>query len=68
MVVRIYRRKDVLKIFGISTAYLYKMMADGRFPRPNVKLGPQIVGWTEDIIEAHQATLITRPEELDKVS
>jgi predicted DNA-binding transcriptional regulator AlpA len=61
MVTKILRRKDVLETFGISTSHLYKLTADGKFPKPNVKLGPQIVGWSEDIIEAHQAKIITRP-------
>jgi predicted DNA-binding transcriptional regulator AlpA len=47
------RRKDVLDTFRFSNSTLYKQISDQVFPPP-VKLGPQIVCWFVDELEAVQ--------------
>ena len=41
---KILKRRDVEKYVCLSCATIYKLMAEGSFPRP-VKLGPQISAW-----------------------
>ena len=41
---RIIRLPELLRITGLSTASVYRQMAEGRFPRP-VRLGKNAVGW-----------------------
>lgn len=41
---RIVRLPELLRITGLSTASVYRQMAEGRFPRP-VRLGKNAVGW-----------------------
>ena len=40
----ILRLPAVLKGVGISKSMVYRLMVDGRFPKP-IKLGPRAVGW-----------------------
>lgn len=41
---RIIRLPELLRITGLSTASVYRQMAEQRFPRP-VRLGKSAVGW-----------------------
>lgn len=41
---RIVRLPELLRITGLSTASVYRQMAERRFPRP-VRLGKNAVGW-----------------------
>ena len=41
---RIMRRPEVERITGLSRSTIYKMMAEGEFPKPT-KLGRRAVGW-----------------------
>lgn len=41
---RIIRRPELLKVTGLSSATLYRLMAEERFPRP-VQLSQNAVGW-----------------------
>lgn len=41
---RIIRLPELLRITGLSTASVYRQMAEERFPRP-VRLGKNAVGW-----------------------
>lgn len=41
---RILRRPEVLRLTGLSTASIYRLMAQGAFPKPR-KLGVRAVGW-----------------------
>ena len=43
----IYRRKQVLELFGISGSTLRRWMDSQGFPRPR-QLGPRTVGWPVD--------------------
>ena len=53
---RLYRRPDVSDLTGLSKNALYKMMRDGRFPRP-VKLNGRAVAWRESDLDAWIASL-----------
>ena len=44
------RRPSVLARYGISTATLYRWMAEGLFPK-SVKLGPNTNGWRESDLQ-----------------
>lgn len=44
--VRYIRRPDVEAMTGLSTSTIYKMMSEGRFPRP-IKLTQKAVAWNE---------------------
>ena len=50
MTPQILRRKQLETHIGLSRSSIYKMMADGRFPRP-IKLGRRSVGWRTAEIE-----------------
>jgi prophage regulatory protein len=43
---RIIRRREVLEVTGLSRATLYRLLAEGLFPRP-VRLTANGVGWRE---------------------
>lgn len=43
--------KHVTEMVGLSTATIYRWMADGRFPKP-VSLGTRTVRWPKADIEA----------------
>jgi len=48
----ILRKKDVLKIIGLSAATLWRLQKRGEFPRSVSLTGNRAVGWREsDIIE-----------------
>ena len=44
---RLLRRPEVLDLVQFSLTTLYRLMANGDFPRP-VKLGTRAVAWWED--------------------
>ena len=44
---RLLRRQEVLDLVQFSLTTLYRLMANGDFPRP-VKLGARAVAWWED--------------------
>ena len=46
----VIRRSKLEERLGLSRSSIYKMMADGRFPRP-IKLGRRSVGWRTAEIE-----------------
>lgn len=48
---RIIRLPELLRITGLSTASVYRQMADGHFPRP-VRLGKNAVGWRASAVFA----------------
>ncbi|MFO1104585.1 MAG: AlpA family phage regulatory protein [Amaricoccus sp.] len=45
------RPRDVTKRLGFSRAYLYALMAEGRFPRPT-KLSARVAVWPVETIDA----------------
>ena len=44
---RFFRIRDVEKFSGLSRASIYRLMREGKFPRP-VRLGERAVAWTID--------------------
>ncbi|MEO0946246.1 MAG: AlpA family phage regulatory protein [Pseudomonadota bacterium] len=42
---RHYRRPEVKKIVGLSDSSIYRLMSEGKFPRP-VKMGDRAVAWS----------------------
>lgn len=55
---RILRLPEVLQMTGLSRSQIYRMVADGRFPRP-IRLSEQAVGWREEDIQAWMESLPT---------
>ena len=47
---RFFRIRDVEKFTGLSRASIYRLMREGKFPRP-VRLGERAVAWTIDDLE-----------------
>ena len=50
MLTQILRRRQLEEQLGLSRSSIYKMIADGLFPKP-IKLGPRAVGWRADEVE-----------------
>lgn len=48
---RIAKEKEVLTISGLSRSSVYRLAAEGRFPRP-VKIGRKASGWLLSDIQA----------------
>ena len=47
---RILRRPDVEGLTGLSKATIYRLVANGDFPRP-IQLGARAVGWRSGDVE-----------------
>ena len=47
---RFFRIRDVEKFTGLSRASIYRLMREGKFPRP-VRLAERAVAWTIDDLE-----------------
>jgi prophage regulatory protein len=47
---RFFRIRDVEKFTGLSRASIYRLMREGKFPRP-VRLVERAVAWTIDDLE-----------------
>ncbi|WP_111559711.1 MULTISPECIES: AlpA family transcriptional regulator [Paracoccus] len=45
----ILRRPEVERLTGLSRSTIYRLMADGEFPKP-VKLTRKAVGWQQNTI------------------
>ena len=48
---RIMRLKDVMDTTGLGRSYIYKLIADGMFPKP-VQLGARATWWVSDEVES----------------
>jgi len=48
---KIYRKKELCKLLGISSATLYRRIKEGAFPKP-IKVSENIVGWLAADLEA----------------
>jgi len=53
--VLLLRLQGVVRVTGLSRSTLYRLIADGQFPRP-VRLGPRAVAWRRVDIEAWSET------------
>ena len=58
---KILRLKDVLETTGLARATVYKLMADGVFPK-SISLGERCVGWLESEV---QEWILAKIEERD---
>jgi predicted DNA-binding transcriptional regulator AlpA len=58
---RIYRRREVQKLYGDQPdSSFYYRIKTGDIPKPDVMLGPDTPGWTEDLIKRDQQCKIER--------
>ena len=48
---RLLRRRDVEDRTGLSRTSIYRLMREGRFPKP-IKVGPKAVRWPASELEA----------------
>jgi prophage regulatory protein len=48
--VLLLRLQTVVRVTGLSRSTLYRLIADGQFPRP-VRLGPRAVAWRRQDVE-----------------
>ena len=48
--INVLRRKQLEKQLNLSRSSIYKMIADGTFPKP-IKLGRRAVGWRAEDVE-----------------
>ena len=62
--VRIYRRKELLGLLGVSATTLYSWISEGRFPRP-INLGANSVAWLQSEVDAY---LEERARERDRLA
>lgn len=61
---RIMRLKEVMDTTGLGRSYIYKLIADGVFPKP-VPLGARATGWVSDEVESW---ILERIEERDRLA
>lgn len=47
---RIYRLQQVQDATGFGRAWIYQLMADGKFPKA-VRIGKRAVGWDGDLVD-----------------
>lgn len=47
---RIYRLKHVMHVTGFGRAWIYQLMAEGKFPS-SVRIGKRAVGWDGDLVD-----------------
>ena len=47
---QIYRIKNVIKVTGLSRSTIYRLMEQGKFPKP-IKLSQRIIGFLEEDID-----------------
>lgn len=48
---QLVRRSDVQKMVCLSRTTLYRLMGEGKFPRP-IKIGDKAIAWRQADIEA----------------
>ena len=49
--IRFMRRREVMELLGLSHTTIYKMVEEGRFPRP-LRIGPNTTRWRSDQVDA----------------
>ena len=54
--INVLRRKQLENQLNLSRSSIYKMIADGTFPKP-IKLGRRAVGWRAEDVEKWLANL-----------
>jgi predicted DNA-binding transcriptional regulator AlpA len=63
MIKKIYRGREVDVLFGWSSSTRKRKIKAGEFPAPNVRLGPQMCGWTEEVLEIERERMIAERED-----
>jgi len=60
---KIYRKKELCELFGISSTTLYRRVREGVFPRP-IQVSENVVGWLSADVEKWFNDLVKnqRPE------
>ncbi len=58
---RIYRLRDVCRATGLSKSTIYRMAADGKFPKP-FKITDRASGWDAEEVERWIAERIAARE------
>ena len=61
MISKIYRAPEVDQLFRWSPSTRKRKIKDGEFPAP-LSLGPNMVGWPEEWLEAYRRELINKRE------
>ena len=61
MAKKVLRLPAVKDRTGLSRSTIYAQIKEGKFPKP-IRLGKRAVGWTDEDIDAHIASLITEQE------
>ncbi len=59
---KIYRPKEVDRIFGWSPATRKRKIRDGELRKP-LRLGPQMVGWEEEYLEEYRERLLDQAKQ-----
>ncbi|WP_249554930.1 AlpA family transcriptional regulator [Shewanella sp. 8A] len=54
---KLIRLKKVSELTGLGRSSIYNYMTEGRFPK-SVKLGPRLVAWVEEEVQAWIAARI----------
>ena len=57
MIRKIYRAPEVDQLFGWSPSTRKRKIKAGEFPPP-IRLGPNMNGWPEELLEAYRERLI----------
>lgn len=47
---RIYRLRHVMDATGFGRAWIYQLMADGKFPKA-IRIGKRAVGWDGSLVD-----------------
>ncbi|HAG19685.1 AlpA family transcriptional regulator [Stutzerimonas stutzeri] len=47
---RIYRLRHVMEATGFGRAWIYQLMADGKFPKA-IRIGKRAVGWDGALVD-----------------
>lgn len=55
----LFRRRQVETLTGLTRTTLYRLMADGKFPRP-ARIAKRAVAWRQEDVAAWLAKLATR--------
>jgi predicted DNA-binding transcriptional regulator AlpA len=57
---KLYRKKEVLTLTGLSRSVLHERMTAGTFPKPDLRLSPRVPVWRASTIAAWQAAIFNQ--------
>lgn len=55
---RIFRLPQIIGMYGLSKATIYRQIKEGRFPRPVKLSGNRAVGWRQEDLAAWENGLV----------